>query len=191
MAELNLPPQAEAALNRLQDTTLTPMEEALFKAWTKANQIQDPDNPKDIVDYRGIYKASGGTILPAGELARRAEMHNKQYELEQALHQRMMERINEVTTKEQDRAEMAHKEERQDVTHKQKMDMESLKQKNAPHDLKMKEHDVKAKQLDIHKQQVGLDAQKLGNEGKKIDLMASLVAPKKPTEPTGGSSANK
>lgn len=188
--ELNLPPQAESALNRLQDTVLSPMEEVLFQSWSKANKIEDPDNPKDVIDYRGIYKVSNGAVLPHGELKRISEITQNQHELEKALHQRMMERIQEAVDTEQDFEKQLHKEERQDITHKQKMEMEGLKLKRAPHDLKMKEHDVKGKEMDIHKQKIGLDAQQVGNEGKKIDLLSALLAPQRPTtgpnEPKGG-----
>jgi hypothetical protein len=99
MAEFTLPQPAESALSKLQDTTLTPMEEALFHAWTQANQIKKPDAPDNMVDYRGIYKASGGVILPNGEMHRLGEEMNAQSKLERILQDRMMQHIDKVTQK--------------------------------------------------------------------------------------------
>jgi hypothetical protein len=186
MAELNLPPNAENALNRIQDTHLSPMEEALFKGWTKANKIEDPDAPGDMVDYRGLFVASNGKVIPGGELARQTMLQNDEHTLQRALQERMMQRIEEMTGKQEDQANQLHKEERQDITHTQKMDMENLKLKRAPHDLRMQEHKVKAKGMDIEGKKLGLTAQELGNEGKKIDLIASMMQPAPATVPAGG-----
>ena len=177
MPELNLPPNAETALNRIQDTKLNPMEEALFNGWLKANQIQDPDAPEDVIDYRGIYKATGGAVLPGGELARQTQHMNDEKTIERALQERMLQRIDEMTGKQEDQANQLHKEERQDITHKQKMEMEDLKLKRAPHDLRMQEHKVKAKGMDIEGKKLGIESQKLGNEGKRVDLIASMMNP--------------
>lgn len=185
MSDFTLDSKSEAMLSQLQDTDLDPMEEALFKSWTKANQIEKPDSPDDRVDYRGIYKMTGGTVLPTGQLKRYAEQTNAETKLEQVLRQKMMDRITEITGKKEDQQANQWKADRQDVTHKQKIEMEKLKLQKAPHELKLKEHDVKAKQFDIQKQQVGIESQKIGNEGKKIDMISSLVAPK----PAGGTSS--
>lgn len=189
---------ASSALNRLQDTKLTPMEEVLFKAWTKANGIKEPDAPEDVVDYRGIYRETNGEVLPHGVLKQYAEETNNEQKLMQILQERMQERIQQTVGSAQDRADDQFKAERQDITHKQKMEMEGLKLKRAPIDLKMKEHDIKGKEFDVEKQKVGIETAKIGNEGKQIDLMASLMQPQRPlgagnasTKPTGKNNATR
>lgn len=189
MDKLNISPKAEQSLQRLQDVTLSPMEEALFQAWTKANQIDKPNDPTDSVDYRGIWKATNGQVLPRGELKVMAEMQNHSQTLEKALQERMMERITEVTGKKEDLQKQQFDAQRKDVDHKHKMEQGSLKLKQAPFDLQMREHDIKGKELDLHKQRMGLDQQKLGNEGKEIDLITSLMQPAgaptaSPTQPS-------
>jgi hypothetical protein len=186
------------ALNRLQDTTLSPMEEILFKSWTKANQIKEPDAPGDIVDYRGIYKHTNGTIMPYGQLKLLSEKKNNEHKLEQALRQQMLDRIDEVAGKEEDFANQMHKEERQDITHKQKMDQEGMKLKRAPFDVQIKENDLKGKQIgaevkrmDVEKQRLGLDAGNIANEGKKLDLIANMLAPKPVTMGMGNATTEK
>jgi hypothetical protein len=170
MANISLDNKADAALSKLQDTTLTPMEEALFQGWAKANQIAKPDAPENRVDFRGIYKHTGGTVLPNGQLKRFTDKLNTEEELQKLLHERMMERIKEAVTGVNDKQEQAHKEERQDATHQQKMEMEQLKMKRLPHETKHKE-------MDLQKQRIGLDAQKLGNEAKQLDITKVLVTP--------------
>lgn len=175
--ELNLPPKAESALNRLQDTNLSPMEEALFQAWTKANQIADPDNPNDFVDYRGLYMASRGAVLPNGELKRMTEEQNASTELEKALQERMLQRMEEMAGKQEDMANQQFKAERQDITHKQKMEQGQMKLKQLPFDLRLKKHDLKGKTLDLDKQKLGLKSQELDNQGKEIDMVSALLQP--------------
>lgn len=97
MPHLSLGDRADIAISKLQDTQLTPMEEALFQAWTKANQIKKPDAPNDRVDYRGIYRATGGAILPNGQLKAIADKTNAESELQTILHQRMMDHIGNLT----------------------------------------------------------------------------------------------
>ena len=96
MPNITLDGKADAVLSKLQDTTLTPMEEALFQAWTKANQIVKPDAPEDGVDYRGIYKETGGAILPNGQLKRFADNLNSEQKLQRILHDRMLQHIDRV-----------------------------------------------------------------------------------------------
>jgi hypothetical protein len=178
--QMQISPQAEDSLQRLQDVSLSPMEEALFKAWTKANQIDDPDTPGDIVDYRGIWKASGGLVLPHGELKRDAEMQNHQHKLQRELQQRMMDRMNELVGKQEDFQKDQFKAERQDITHRQKMEQGDLKLKQSPFDLKMKEHAIKGQELGLEKQRMGIDQAKIGNEGKELDLLSALLQPSRP-----------
>jgi hypothetical protein len=186
MSNITMDGKADSMLSRLQDTDLDPMEEALFQSWTKANQIDKPDEPGDEIDYRGIWKTTGGAVLPHGQLKRFSEQVNDENKLERILHQKMMDRITEITGKKEDQQNQLHKEERQDITHKQKLEMEKLKMKQAPHELRLKEHDVRAKEFDVQKQHIGIEAQKVGNEGKKIDIIGQLVAPK----PAGVGSAS-
>lgn len=183
MEQLDLPPKAEHAFQRLQDTDLSPMEEALFKAWTKANQIEDPDAPDDTVDYRGIWKATNGHVLPPGELKKTTEVQNLSNTLERALQERMMKRITELTGKAEDFEKDKFDAERQDITHQQKIEQGDQKLKQAPFDLKMRAHDIEGKQFDIEKQKLGLDQQKLGNEGKELDLVSNLLMPTRQAGP--------
>ena len=97
MPHLSLGDRADIAISKLQDTQLTPMEEALFQAWTKANQIKKPDAPNDRVDYRGIYRATGGAILPNGQLKEIADKTNAESELQTLLQQRMMDHVDRMT----------------------------------------------------------------------------------------------
>jgi hypothetical protein len=176
--DIKLNGPAENALSSLQDTVLNPMEEALFQAWTKANKIDKPDAPGDVVDYRGIYKQTQGQILPNGQLKQVADKVNSETLLQRVLQERIQDRINKQTTSKEDAAKEKFKAERQDVTHKQKMQIESMKLKKAPHEVQMKKHDVAGKELDIEKA-------KVGNEGKQIDLIKSFAAP----APTTGSNS--
>jgi hypothetical protein len=183
MDQLPLPPKAENALQRLQDTTLSPMEEALFTSWTKANQIAKPDEPNDVVDYRGIWKSTNGAVLPHGELKRMAQEKNDSHTLERALQERMMKRITEITGKKEDLQKQKFDAERKDADHQHKMEQGGMKLKQAPFEVKKQEHANAGKELDIQKQKVGLEAQELGNKGKKIDLISSLLAPAGSAQP--------
>lgn len=183
MDQLDLDPKAEQDLARLQDTKLNAMEEALFQAWTKANQIEDPDAPDDSNDYRGIWKNTQGQVLPRGELKNMTDTMNLENSLQKALQQRMIDRVNELAGKEEDFAKAKFDAEQAGVKHGHKMEEGKLKLKQAPFDLKMRESDIQGKKLDIDKQKIGLDAQKLGNQGKEIDLIASLMAPAPSTQP--------
>ena len=179
MGKFTLDSQMDSALSKLQDTTLTPMEEALFKAWAKANQIQKPDDPNDRIDYRGIFKVTGGHILPYGQLARFTDKLNSEDRLRELLHQRMMKHVDEVVGKKEDFEKQQFDAERKDVDHQQKMEQGQMKLKQAPYDLKMREHDIKGKEMDLHKQSMGLEQQRLGNEGKQIDLTSALLTPER------------
>lgn len=183
--QLDISPQAEQALQRLQDTNLSPMEEALFKSWTKANQIEDPDAPGDTVDYRGIWKQSNGLVLPHGELKKMTEGMNLENSLQQALQQRMIERIQEVTGKQEDMQKSMFDAKRQDIKHNQTMEQGQLELKQAPFNLKMKEHDIKGKELGLEQKRLGLDSQKLGNKAKEMDLIMSLMSPAPAMQPVG------
>lgn len=177
MSNIKLPAPAENALSHLQDTVLNPMEEALFKTWTKANQIEKPDAPDDHVDYRGIFRNTQGAILPNGGLKRYADKMNSQNKLQVILQERMMDQIQKSSDTAAQKQDQQFKAERQDVTHQQKMDMEGLKFKRLPTELKMKQHDVELKKHDISGKEMDIEKQKVGNEGKHIDMIASLVRP--------------
>lgn len=86
---MHLTQPANDALSTLQNTQLSPMEEALFQAWTHANGIEKPDAEGNTVDYRGIYKGSNGMILPNGQLAQIANKSNAQSKLEQLLQEKI------------------------------------------------------------------------------------------------------
>jgi hypothetical protein len=165
MPNITLDAKADAALSRLQDTTLSPMEEALFKAWTKANQIQKPDAPDDTVDYRGIYKESGGTILPNGQLKQFASKINVEDKLRNILHDRMMQHIDKLTGKK--------------VSEMPKPEQSG---KDSPH----QHHTIKLQNDGIAKKNEGLAHQNEGtalehkslaleNEGKQLDIEKILA----------------
>ena len=42
-----------------ETTTLSPEEEARFRAWVAASQIPDADSPQSYYDYRGFWKEFG------------------------------------------------------------------------------------------------------------------------------------
>ena len=184
MEQLQISPQVEDTLQKMQDTKLDPLEEALFQGWAKANQIEDPDADGDIVDYRGIWKQSNGLVLPRGELKQMAEDQNQMHTLQRELQQRMLDRISEMTGKQEDMQKDQFKAERQDITHKQKMEQGKLNLQKAPFDLKMRAHDIEGKKLDLDKQRMSIDQAKIGNEGKEIDLIAAMMQPSRPTVPS-------
>jgi hypothetical protein len=184
MEQLTISPKAEDAFQRLQDTKLEPMEEALFRSWTKANQIADPDAPGDVVDYRGIYRATKGQVLPHGQLKQMAQQQNDENTLEKALQERMAKRVTELTGKEDDMARDKFKAERQDVTHKQKLEqgkqkMEhgALKLKEGEQKLKHAPFDVERGKIDLEKQKLGIEAQVQGHKDKKLDLISQMMNP--------------
>lgn len=177
MPNFSIDKQAHDALSHLQDTSLSPMNEALFKAWAKANQIKDPDSPDDHVDYRGIYKMTGGKILPNGQLDRFAQKLNSEDKLRNILQEQMVKRMQETVQTAQDKQDQFRKEERQDITHEQKMQQEALKQQSQPHEQAMKQMDLQKQQGDLQKQQIGLQSQHLGNRAKELDITKALVTP--------------
>lgn len=61
-------PGVELAQKQNETTMLSPIEEALFKSWTKANQIQDADAPEAHYDYRGFFKSTNGAVHPPGSV---------------------------------------------------------------------------------------------------------------------------
>lgn len=61
-------PAIHDAIHRLTRTELSPLEEAMFQAWSSANQVEDGDNAENGVDLRNIYKQTGGKVLPPGQL---------------------------------------------------------------------------------------------------------------------------
>jgi hypothetical protein len=87
-----LDPPTEKALNDIQDTELTPLEEALFQSWAAANQIEKPDRADDPTDYRGIYKATNAKVLPFGQLKQITKKINAEEMLKRVLAQRGDER---------------------------------------------------------------------------------------------------
>lgn len=61
-------PGVELAQKQAETTLLSPIEEALFKSWTKANQIKDADAPEAHYDYRGFFKTTNGAVHPPGSV---------------------------------------------------------------------------------------------------------------------------
>jgi hypothetical protein len=57
-------------------TNLNPLEEHLFQAWTKANQVQNHDDPKNTFDHRGMFKSMNGQVHPPGAVNDFAKAHN-------------------------------------------------------------------------------------------------------------------
>lgn len=195
MNNFNIDNKAGDALSHLQDTDLTPMEEALFQAWTKANHIKKPDAPNDHVDYRGIFKETNGAILPNGALNRMAGKMNSEEQLKQILHERMMDHINTVAGDANSQQEQAQKAQQQAISHQQNMQKgqqdlqkEELALQRLPHDVSMKAADLAGQKLDLQKQQTDIQAQKLNlrsqhldNTAKRLDITKTLVTPKQDT----------
>lgn len=90
MEDIKLDSPTENAISTIQDTELTPMEEVLFKSWTKANQIAKPDAADDHMDYRGVWKETGGAILPFGQANRIAKRTNAETTIKRTLTDRLM-----------------------------------------------------------------------------------------------------
>lgn len=173
MNNLKLDPKTDSALSRLQDTYLSPMEEALFQAWAKANSIKKPDAPDDPTDYRGIWKLSGGKVLPWGELKKITQARNDKRTLTQA----MLDRMQDAVGTEQDRMDQVHKEQRQDITHQQQMQQKGMEIQKAPYDLQMKDKELVAKDKDLEKQRIATEQAQIGNQGKELDLIKTFIAP--------------
>jgi len=164
MANAKLDNRAENALSDLQDTLLSPMEEALFQSWAKANQITKPDNPEDHVDYRGVYKEVGGQVLPRGAMPRIAKTVNSEKTLMRVLQERMMDSEGNAVERQNKLEDEDRKDARTEKQHhqkieqgKQKIEQEHMALRKAPHETK---------------------AAELANQGKEIDLEAKKVAGK-------------
>src|SRR3990167_2771742 len=56
------------AQKQAETTLLSPIEEQLFKSWTKANGIEDVDAPESSYDYRGFFKTTNGAVHPPGSV---------------------------------------------------------------------------------------------------------------------------
>lgn len=66
-------PAISEAVHRLNRTQLSPLEEVMFQSWANANQVEDADSHENGLDMRGIYKQTGGKVLPPGQLKQHAE----------------------------------------------------------------------------------------------------------------------
>lgn len=66
-------PSVQDAIGRLNRTELSPLEETMFQAWAKANDIAKPDAPDGGIDLRQIYKQTGGQMQPPGTLKNHIE----------------------------------------------------------------------------------------------------------------------
>lgn len=61
-------------------TQLSPLEEHLFQAWAKANQVENHDDPNNQYDHRAEYKRGNGMIHPPGLLNKVSSAHNDHVE---------------------------------------------------------------------------------------------------------------
>lgn len=93
---IKLTQPAETALSKVQNTTLSPMEEALFQAWSHANGIEKPDAPDQNVDLRGVYKGTQGLILPNNQLAQVVEKANASAKLQEILQDRYRQHVQQA-----------------------------------------------------------------------------------------------
>lgn len=66
-------PNVDEAIHRLNQTELSPLEEAMFQSWSGANDVQDYGGPHNGMDFRGIYKQTGGKMFPPGILKQHAD----------------------------------------------------------------------------------------------------------------------
>lgn len=164
MDNLNLDSLSENAFSQMQDTALSPMEEALFKSWATANQIEKPDKPGDNMDYRGVYKNTGGKILPPGQLKQLADTTNNQQTLMRVLQDRMKDHAANIADKVSDQAD-------KQIEKTEDMKREAIKAKlnePTPRQLRSVELENKGIELDTGRQEVK-------NEGKKIDVTKLVV----------------
>lgn len=164
MNNMTLDSKADAALSKLQDTTLNPMEEALFMGWSKANQIKKPDAPEDRVDYRGIYKETGGAILPHGQLNRFADKLNSEEKLRQILHEKLLKQIDQA---------------KQTMAAAQPEQKEPKHGPDEHHSLKLQNEGVEAEAKHARVANEGTHLENKGaeiaNEGKKLDIEKILA----------------
>lgn len=60
-------------------TKLSPIEEALFPHWATANGVDESahSDPNNHYDFRGMYKQTGGKVMPTGTLSGASDMFNK------------------------------------------------------------------------------------------------------------------
>ena len=65
-------PAVQEAVQRLSRTELSPLEEVMFKSWSTANELDEVDESPGF-DLRGIYKETGGKVMPPGQLRGEAE----------------------------------------------------------------------------------------------------------------------
>ena len=93
---IKLTQPAETALSKVQNTVLSPMEEALFQAWTHANGIDKPDAPDQNVDLRGLYKNSQGMILPNSQLKQVVDKANATSKLQEILQDRYKQHVQQA-----------------------------------------------------------------------------------------------
>lgn len=63
----------QQAIQKLSQVELSPLEEQLFKGWLAANGMEEGKDMDDSMDYRKVYKDSGGKVLPTGQLQKQLE----------------------------------------------------------------------------------------------------------------------
>lgn len=155
---------SENAFGQMQDTALSPMEEVLFKTWTTANGIEKPDKPGDNVDYRGLYKNTGGKILPSGQLKQMADTSNNQQTLMRVLQDRVKTQAEEAAQKVNDQVD-------KQIQKTEDLKQEAIKAKIAeptPRQVHVQELENRGTELDTKHSAVK-------NEGKKIDITKLLT----------------
>lgn len=64
-------------------TQLSPLEEHLFQAWAKANQVENHDDPNNQYDHRAEYKRGNGMIHAPGLMNKVSSAHNDHMERQQ------------------------------------------------------------------------------------------------------------
>lgn len=120
-------PIGDQAANHYGDTQLDPLEEQLFSTWMRANGLirknQKPDEVQPAIDYRGLYRATGGQVYHDNQLFNAV----KQFAGQQALIQMLKEKSdNGVDPQEQLRM-------------KQEEHQMKLQMKQEEHQLKMQD----------------------------------------------------
>lgn len=173
MKKITLTGPGENALHQLQDTQLSPMEEALFRSWTKANQIDKPDNVDDPIDYRGIYRLTGGKVLPFGQL----KQITKRVADQQRVKKELMEQARQMEQSEEDQINQLHKEQRQDITHQQKLEQQSMQLAKMPYDLQAQQIKNQGKVIDVEGKKAMADAQKSKTEQQLINALIPRTQP--------------
>lgn len=147
-----MPNAEEKQIQPMFNTQLEPLEEVLFQSWMRANNLTEPgQDVADVepqLDYRGLYRSTGGQVFPHQQLKQSIEqMAARQTMLkmltEQDGQQDLEIKREEMAMKQQEhQMKMAHKQEEHAFKREQMMQNQQLKQEQMQMDrqLKLEQH---------------------------------------------------